>query len=80
MTAVGGTGEFRTSTAGDGSFEFTGLPDATYHLRVQLPEDLFVWWASTMLNRECAVSPDKMCEADLPLYPKDDPLAANQPR
>ena len=80
VTAVGTTGEFPTSTAQDGSFEFTGLPDSTYHLRVQLSKDLFIWWASTMLNREYAVSPGKMCEADFPLYPKDDPLAANQPR
>jgi hypothetical protein len=80
VTAVGTTGKFRTSTGGDGSFEFTGLPDSTYHLRVELSKDLFIWWASTILNREYAVSPGKMCEADFPLYPKDDPFAVNQPR
>jgi len=80
VTAVGSTGEFRASTAADGSFEFTGLPESTYHLRVQLPRDLFIWWASNRLNRDYAVSPGKMCEADFPLYPKGDPFAANQPR
>lgn len=80
VTAVGRTGEFRTATVADGSFEFTGLPESTYHLRVQLPKDLFIWWASANLHREYAVSPGKMCEADFPLYPKDDPFAANQPR
>jgi len=80
VTAVGRAGEFRAYTAGDGSFEFTGLPESTYHLRVQLPKDLFIWWASNKLNREYAVSPGKMCEADFPLYPKGDPFAGNQPR
>jgi len=45
-----------------------------------LPQDLFIWWASTHLSSAYAVSPGKMCEADFPLYPKDDPFAANQPR
>lgn len=80
VTAVGRTGEFRTATAADGSFEFTELPESTYHLRVELPKDLFIWWAPAKLSREFAVSPGKMCEADFPLYPKDDPFAANQPR
>ncbi len=66
--------------AADGSFEFTGLPESTYHLRVQLPDDLFIWWASTHLNREYPVRTGKMCEADFPLYRKGDPYAANQPR
>jgi hypothetical protein len=80
VTAAGSAGEFRTTTAADGSFEFTGLPESIYHLRVQLPRDLFIWWASDHLNREYAVSPGKVCEADFPLYPKDDPFAASQPR
>jgi hypothetical protein len=80
VTAVGRTGEFRTATAADGSFEFTRLPESTYLVRVQLPKDLFIWWASANLSREYAVSAGKMCEADFPLYPKDDPFAANQPR
>jgi hypothetical protein len=80
VTAVGRAGEFRTVTSADGSFEFTGLPDSSYHLRVQLNKDLFIWWASDNLKREYPVSPGRMCEADFPLYPKDDPFAANQPR
>ncbi len=80
VTAVGQTGEFRTTTAADGSFEFTQLPESAYHLRLQLPKDLFIWWAADNLKREYAVSPGKICEADFPLYPKDDPFAVNQPR
>ena len=80
VIAVGRAGEFRASTAADGSFEFSRLPESTYHLRVQLPQDLFIWWASSHLSRAYAVSPGKMCEADFPLYPKGDPFAANQPR
>jgi hypothetical protein len=80
VTAVGRAGEFRAITAADGSFEFSRLPESTYHLRVQLPQDLFIWWASTHLSSTYAVSPGKMCEADFPLYPKGDPFAANQPR
>ncbi len=80
VTAVGRAGEFRAITAADASFEFSRLPESTYHLRVQLPQDLFIWWASTHLSSAYAVSPGKMCEADFPLYPKDDPFAANQPR
>jgi hypothetical protein len=80
VTALGRTGEFRTSTAADGSFEFTRLPESAYHLHLQLPKDLFIWWSSDKLNREYHVSPGKMCEADFPLFPKDDPFAVNQPR
>lgn len=80
VTAVGQAGEFRTATAANGSFEFIGLPESTYHLRVQLPKDLFIWWAPASLNRVYAVSPGKMCEADFPLYPKNDPFAVNQQR
>jgi hypothetical protein len=80
VTAVGRAGEFQTTTSADGSFEFTGLPESSYHLRLQLPKDLFIWWAADKLNREYLVSPGKICEADFPLYPKDDPFAANQPR
>jgi hypothetical protein len=80
VTAVGRPGEFRATTAADGSFEFSRLPESTYHLRVQLPKDLFIWWASANLNRQYAVSSGKVCEADFPLYPKNDPFAANQPR
>ena len=74
VTAVGATGEFHTATNADGSFEFADLPEGTYRLRLQLPKDLFIWWAS----REFAVSAGKMCEADFVLYPKGDPFAANQ--
>jgi hypothetical protein len=80
VTAVGPTGEFRATTAADGSFEFSGLPEATYRLRVQLPKDLFIWWASNELKREYVVAAGKMCEADFPLYPKGDPFAVNQPK
>src|ERR1039457_2596255 len=80
VTAVGTTGEFRATTAANGLFEFARLPEATYHLRVQLPKDLFIWWASDRLKREYPVATGKMCEADFPLYPKGDPFAANQPR
>ncbi len=77
---MGRTGDFRTVTAADGSFEFTGLPDSIYHLRVQLPKDRFIWWASDHLNRVYPVSKGKICEADFPLYPKDDLYAAKQSR
>jgi hypothetical protein len=80
VTAVGQTGEFHAVTAADGSFEFTGLPESTYRLRVQLPKDLFIWWASNTLAREYPVRHGKVCEADFPLYLKGDPYAANQPR
>ena len=80
VIAVGKAGEFRTETAADGSFEFPKLPESTYHLRVQLPTDLFIWWAANALKREYPVTAGKMCEADFRLYPKDDPFAANQPR
>lgn len=80
VIAVGLAGEFRTSTAADGSFEFNRLPESTYHLRLELPKDVFIWWAANILKREYAVSPGKICEADFPLYPKDDPFAVNQPR
>jgi hypothetical protein len=80
VIAEGLTGEFRTLTAADGSFEFTQRPESTYHLRLQLPKDVFIWWAAETLKREYAVSPGKTCEADFPLYPKDDPFAVNQPR
>jgi hypothetical protein len=69
VTAVGTTGEFRATTAANGLFEFARLPEATYHLRVQLPKDLFIWWASDRLKREYPVATGKMCEADFPLYP-----------
>jgi hypothetical protein len=78
VTAVGHGDEFRTTTAADGSFEFTGLPDASYRLRVQLPKDLYIWWADSHLNREYPVGSGKMCEADFPLYSKGDPFAAGQ--
>ena len=80
VIAVGRTGEFRTTTAADGSFEFTRLPESTYHLRLELPKDVFIWRASDKLKREYAVSPGKICEADFSLYLKDDPFAVNQPR
>ena len=80
VTAVGRMGQFRTVTAADGSDEFIRLPDSVYQLRVQLPKDLFIWWASDQLKREYHVSGGKICEADFPLYPKDDLFAANQPR
>jgi hypothetical protein len=80
VTAVGQTAEFRTVTAADGSFEFARLPESTYHLRLQLPRDLFIWWASDNLKREYLVSQGSVCQADFALYPKDDPFAANQPR
>ena len=80
VTAVGRTGQSRTVTAADGSFEFTNLPKAVYHLRVQLPNDLFIWWASTRLKREYHLSESSICEADFALYPRDDPFAATQPR
>jgi hypothetical protein len=80
VTAVGRAGEFRTATSADGSFEFTGLPESSFRLRLQLPKDLFIWWAAGHLSREYPVSPGKMCESDFPLYPKDDPFAANQPK
>jgi hypothetical protein len=80
VTAVGTAGEFRAATAADGSFEFSSLPEATYRLRVQLPKDLFIWWASDMLKREYVVAAGKMCQADFPLYPKGDPFAVNQPK
>jgi len=80
VRAVGNTGEFRTKTDANGSFEFSRLPEAIYHLRVELPKDLFIWWASKRLAREYTVGPGKMCEADFPLYPKGDPFAANQPK
>jgi hypothetical protein len=51
---------FRATTAANGSFEFSRLPEATYRLRVQLPKDLFIWWASDKLKREYAVAPGKM--------------------
>ena len=56
VTAVGTTGEFRATTAANGLFEFARLPEATYHLRVQLPKDLFIWWASDRLKREYPVA------------------------
>jgi hypothetical protein len=82
VTAVGPAGDFQatTKTAADGSFAFASLGPSTYRLRLQLPKDLFIWWAANSLNREYVVSASKVCEADFPLYPKDDPFAANQPR
>lgn len=80
VIAAGRAGVFHTATAADGSFEFTRLPESTYRLRLQLPGDLFIWWAPSNLSRTYSVGPGKMCEADFPLYTKDDPFAASQPK
>jgi hypothetical protein len=74
VTAVGTGRKFVTSTRPDGSFEFTRLPASTYHLEVKLPPDLFIWFAPGVLKRKYDVRPGVTCEADIPLYPKNDPF------
>jgi hypothetical protein len=74
VTAVGQKSRFVTSTKPDGSFEFIGLPPSSYHLEVKLPPDLFVWFASSTLQRKFEVRPGVTCEADIALYPKGDPF------
>lgn len=82
VTAVGPAGDVQatTKTAADGSFAFTSLGPSTYRLRLQLPKDLFIWWATNSLKSEYVVRAGGVCEADFPSYPKDDPFAVNQPR
>jgi hypothetical protein len=74
IMAVGPRGEFATSSRPDGSFEFTGLPASTYSIQAKLPADLFIWFARGILERKFKVRPGMTCEADIPLYPKNDPF------
>jgi hypothetical protein len=74
IMAVGPRGEFATSSRPDGSFEFTGLPASTYSIQAKLPADLFIWFARGILERKFEVRPGMTCEADIPLYPKNDPF------
>jgi hypothetical protein len=78
VTAVGKAGKFVISTEPDGSFEFTDLPASAYRLQLTLPADLFIWFEDTALRREFVVAPGTTCEADFPLFPKDDPFGTKQ--
>jgi len=74
ITAVGAAGEFTTATMPDGSFEFARLPASVYRLRVNLPANLFIWYANSVLGRQFDVRPGAACQSDIPLYRRGDPF------
>jgi hypothetical protein len=74
LTAHGAAGRFVTATKPDGSFAFVGLPASRYSLQVQLPPDLLIWFAGSVLERQYEVRPGVACEVDIALYPKGDPM------